>query len=259
MVVTVELDKVAVSSGIGVVLGDMKTQEGEALDANERRAIELALNYIKRVYARISPKLAMLFDTHKQFVLSAASVYKRKALKANVAADFDFPPKLGRLAVAPIAPQLIRYVATPSATDPAYSDYALNSFTIMFGSAGETKYLFGSDANYWKGLSETKGPIMHVVFEDGLIEIGTSPKVDQIYIEFDGWNMLGTFFQPEAVKLPIEESKPVYQYTHPAFVTIPDRGIKVAVLGEVAGDSILVPVGVTFYFVDKFKTLTWIS
>mgnify|MGYP000442137821 CR=1 FL=1 len=243
-----------------ILVGGIPEVEGETLSPQEEKAVLAGVEFGRRIYERISPKLAVLFDRYAPLVLEAAKIYKRIALRAQVAAEFAWPPQLDKLAAVPIAPQLIRYVASPSDNDPAFSDYQLNTFKISFTTPGETKYLFGSSNKYWRGISATRGPIMHVIFKDGLIEIGTSPKVDQVYIEFEGWDMLGTVFQPEVVKIPIETDRPVYQYGLPGpIVVMADRGFRMAVMGESAGDSIIVPVGISFYYVSKFKNLTWIS
>ena len=255
-----ELRKTASAVGIRtVILGGRETVNAVKLDSEEIKDAKNFISYLVSSYSRISPKLASLVEKHSEIIVKAIEIYKAIAARDIGEKRFAFPPRSDTISAAPISPQFIRYVATASADDPAYSDYPLNSFDLSL-SAGTPRHLYGTSTDYWSGKSKTKGPIMHVIFEDGIIEIGSTPKIIEVLAEFEDWRMLGALWEPYIVREAIEVGRMIYQYQTPGVLfVLPDRKFRLGVMPDKTGTSTVIPVGIALYYVENFKSLTWIS
>jgi len=173
--------------------------------------------------------------------------------------EITYPSEEGKAGIMPLFPQAIKYTATPSDTEPAYTDYITNTWEMDL-TAGTTAYLFGSSANYYYASPVEGKRAMLVIFQHGLLEIGTTPKIYQMRVYSKVEQRKGAFAVHPLVEVPVEHGKVVYQYNTLGVVFVYwDLGIKWELLPVYTGRSKLPLLGVVLYEHDFFSTLKYVS
>jgi len=122
-------------------------------------------------------------------------------------------------------------------------------------------YLFGDGTNYYRTSSTTGAHSAILVFNNGIIEIGSTPKIEQFRLISEGFTKYGIYTVAPIVEERIEENRLIYQYPTPlgAVPIFYDKGIMWSVMPKVTGTSTIKLLGLVFYEHDFAADLKWVS
>jgi hypothetical protein len=104
----------------------------------------------------------------------AAGIFKGK-LQGN--GTFTYPAQPGQLGVSFLVPQMVNYDQTNAPTG-----YANKDTWQLPTTAGTPVYILGSSTAFYKTSSTPGQRTMMVIFQNGLIEVGTTPSFRQIQV-----------------------------------------------------------------------------
>jgi len=223
---------------------------------DEKTAFDVVYNYTVKAYEKKLPEVAEFFRARKDVARVIAEVFKAKLPTTKTFRGFF--PGSNELGMQQTAPKDIRYVASPTPTDPAYSHYALNSWDITF-TAGTTRYLLGDGTNWYKPSPKENARATHVLM--GLLEVGTTPVIDQILYRGirapeEGYPIV----IEQLLDLSIEKEMAAYLYVFPhALLSIYDYEIMIGVMPRKSVTSNIRLLGFTFYEHEYFRRLKWIA
>ena len=239
-----------------IYTGGVKETKAQSLDTEDMDSIDMFLGFMEGYLRRISPILADIFvnEQTRKFIEGLAEIAK---------AEFDNKPivwpctKGNKICIAPLAPQFIRYVDSPSEKYPAFSDYELNRWDISL-TAGQPAYLLGPD--YALHTDASMGRILFGIFKDGIVEIGTTPKIRQVRVTTDRDPNPGPIWLEPVQDIPVDVYKRIYVYPLPFHIPIL-LGVKytLKVLPVYSGPSKLILLGVAFYEANFAEDLKWIG
>ena len=203
---------------------------------------------------KISPEVANDFKRQAALFQSVGEVFKAKVDKAFG----GILPTSGQFGVGLIIPQDIRYAATPSSTNPCYTDYPANSWTLSL-TAGSTVYLLGSSANFYKARTTTGYRCAMVIMKNGIIEVGTSPSINQFQVQTERTSYPAFSVHP-LVDQPLERGYTIYRYNLPfAIPVFHDFGVKLMGMPITTKSSEIRLIGVVFYEYDHRASLLYVS
>jgi len=257
MVLVSDLFADELSMGIPVFLGDRRDVVYSPLEANERAAIEKVFRYGVEQIRRISPRIAADIEPQLDLALKIAGIFKEMIPEKKA---YAFPSETGSLGVAWLFPQALKYAATPSASAPCYTSYPNNSWTLTL-TAGTPAYFLGSDTDFYRSSPATGAHSAILIFNNGVIEIGSTPKISQFRVISEGMTKYGIYTVAPVVEISIEEDKAIYQYPTPlgAVPVFYDRGVRWGFLPEASGTSTIKLLGMVFFEHDFASTFKWIT
>jgi len=237
--------------------GDRKEVVYTPLSNSDATIVTKVFNYGLAQLRKISPKIAADIEPQLSIALKVAGIFKEMLPEKK---PYAFPSETGSLGVAWLFPQAIKWVVTPSATDPCYTSYPANSWDISL-TAGTAAYLFGDGTNFYRASSATAKHSMNLIFNNGIIEIGSTPKIEQFRLYGEGLTKYGIYTVAPIVEERIEENRLIYQYPTPmGFVPIfYDKGIMWGFMPRASGTSTIKLLGLVFYEHDFAPTLKWVS
>jgi hypothetical protein len=222
----------------------------------EIAAIDACINDALSVLRKTSPSLAADYEKHRTVFHKFGGIAKAKFPGKKT---ITYPSQTGTIGCLPLFPQAIRYVATPSATTPAYTSYATNSWDISL-TAGTAAYILGDGTNFYKASPTTEKHSLLVIIQNGLVEIGTSPKIAQMRIWTQAETKYGIWVTNPIKAIPIEPGKVLYQYNTLGVIPVyHDFGIMWKILPDATGTSTLPLLGMVFYEHDLYSDTTWIA
>jgi len=243
--------------GIPVFMGDRREVTYTPLESFELDVIKKVFNYGLSQLRKVSPTIAADIEPQLSLAQKVAGIFKEMIPEKK---SYAFPSEAGSLGVAWLFPQAIRYAATPSATYPCYTSYPANSWDISL-TAGTPAYLFGDGTNYYKASPTTAQHSMLLVFNNGVIEIGSTPKVEQFRLYAEGLTKYGIYTVAPIVEEHIEPNRLIYQYPTPlgALPIFYDKGIMWGFMPRASGPATIKLLGLVFYEHDLYSTLKWVS
>jgi hypothetical protein len=256
MVLVEDLFADELAAGIPVFMGDRKDVTYSPLDTTERVAIEKVFRYGVNQIKRISPKIAADIESQLGLAIKMAGIFKEMIPEKK---SFAFPSEIGSLGVAWLFPQAIRYATTPSSSAPCWTSYPNNSWTLTL-TAGTAAYFFGDGTNFYRASPATGAHAMLLIFNNGVIEIGSTPKISQFRMMSEGMTRYGIYTVAPVVEVSIEGDKAIYQYPTPlgAVPVFYDRGIMWGFMPEASGTSTIKLLGLVFYEHEFASTFKWI-
>jgi hypothetical protein len=248
-----ELFAEELGKGIPVFMGDRESVVYTPLESDEAAAIQKVFNYGLNQLKRITPKVASDIEPQLSLALKIAGIFKDMIPEKK---SYAFPSQTGSLGVAWLFPQAIKYYGTPGASYPCYTSYATNSWDISL-TAATAAYLFGNGTNYYKASPTTAQHSALLVFNNGILEIGSTPKVEQFQLTAEGFTKYGIYTVAPIVEERIEENRLIYQYPTPLGATpiFYDKGIMWGFMPRVSGTATIKLLGLVFYEHDLFSTL----
>jgi hypothetical protein len=249
-----ELFAEELGKGIPVFMGDRESVVYAPLETDENKAITKVFNYGLNQLKRISPKIASDIETQLSIALKVAGIFKDMIPEKK---SYAFPSQTGSLGVAWLFPQAIKYATTG---EGSYTSYTTNSWDIAL-TAGTAAYLFGSSTNFYKASATTGAHTTLLVFNNGILEIGSTPKVEQFQLTAEGFTKYGIYTVAPIVEERIEENRLIYQYPTPLGATpiFYDKGIRWAFMPRVSGTATVKLLGMVFYEHDFASALKWVS
>jgi len=244
------------SRGLRVFTGGRTVVDAVDLKPDETDAIVACLGDTVDMVRRVSPAIAETIDKHKSFFVKAGMIAKA-LFPGNK--PLRYPSEPGSLGVSAIIPQAIKYAATPSATQPAYTDYTTNSWTISL-TAGTPAYLFGSSTNWYKASPVDEKHTLLAIPKDGVVEIGTTPSIYQMRMTTEIQAKYSPWAVHPLVDQTIERNKSIFQYnTLGPVIVYPNLGFKWAVMPHATGNSTIRVLGLFFYEHDFLSDLKWVA
>jgi hypothetical protein len=249
-----ELFAEELGKGIPVFMGDRKDVVYTALESREAAAIRKVFSYGVTQLRKISPKIASDIEPQISLALKIAGTFKEMIPEKK---SFAFPSETGSLGAAWLFPQAIKFATTG---EGSYTSYATNSWDITL-TAGTAAYLFGDATHFYKASATTGAHTTLLVFNNGILEIGSTPKVEQFRIEADGLTKYGIYTVAPIVEERIEENRLIYQYPTPLGATpiFYDKGIRWAFMPRQSGTATIKLLGLVFYEHDFASTLKWLT
>jgi hypothetical protein len=201
---------------------------------------------------KVSPVIANDIARQKELAIVVAGIAKASFPSPK---NYTFPSTPGNLGVAWLDPYTFKW-ATPGANNPCYSSYTLNTWDISI-TAGTAAYIMGSSTDFYKSNPNTDSHSFVLIFENGLIEYGTTPSVQQFRLVSDGKTNYGAYTVPPLIELPVEKNVTLYQYPTP-LGAVPvgyDRGLRWEFMPRRSGTMTLKLLGMVFYEYNFLNTL----
>jgi hypothetical protein len=239
--------------GIPVFMGDRESVVYTPLESDEATAIQKVFNYGLNQLRRITPKVASDIEPQLSLALKIAGVFKDMIPEKK---SYAFPSQTGSLGVAWLFPQAIKFATSG---EGSYTSYTTNSWDIAL-TAGTAAYLFGDATHFYKASATTGAHTSLLVFNNGILEIGSTPKVEQFQLTAEGFTKYGIYTVAPIVEERIEENRLIYQYPTPLGATpiFYDKGIRWAFMPRAGGTATIKLLGLVFYehdFASTLKTL----
>jgi hypothetical protein len=222
----------------------------------ELDAVNLAIDQGLNILRKTSPTIAATFEMHRSFFQKCAGIAKAKFPGQKT---IQYPSQAGGIGAALLFPQALKYAATPSATNPCYTSYATNSWDISL-TAGTAAYILGDGTNFYKASPTTEAHSLVAICHNGLLEIGSTPRIIQHRIWTQAETKYGIWATQPLAEIPIEPGKVLYQYnTIGALILTHDFGVMWKILPKTTGTSTLPLLGMVFYEHDFASDTKWVS
>jgi hypothetical protein len=256
--VQIKVEDIVRQTGVSIAALGRDTLPYTELSPQEIEDILTVFNTGIEHLKKVAPKIAVDIERQRQLVVEFAAI--AKATFPIRGKNYTFPSTPGNLGVAWLFPQAIKYAATPSATAPCYTSYANNSWDISL-TAGTPAWLFGDGTNFYRTSSAVEARSFILVFENGVVEVGSSPAVEQFRLVSEGKTDYGIYTVEPLLELPVEYNVAIYQYPTPAGAIFVDfnRGIMWGLLPRVTKVATIKLLGMVFYEHNFAPTFKWIS
>jgi len=251
-----DLFKEELNRGLNVLGLGRETVEYMELEESEVDAIERCVKMGVRILEKVSPTAAKIFEEHLSIFLKFGGIAKAHFPESK---PIKFPSEPGCIGVNLLFPQAIKYAATPSASVPCYTDFKTNKWEIDL-TEGTRAYLLGSDTAYYKASPQTAKHELIVICQNGIIEIGSTPKLGQFRVLSEIQQKYGIWTPHPLVDVSVEPNKQVFIY--PTLGVLPvyhDLGVKLYAMPYYSGTAYIRLLGIVFYEHDLFPDVTWIT
>jgi hypothetical protein len=247
------------NAGIRVFSGGKDLIDIADMAAEERDAILYCFDQNVKKIENVSPKLAASLRPQREAMVKFAQIAKGTFPETKT---YSYPGQAGGLGVDFLNPHLFGYgdVTGVTSADGTMMYYGIDgtlgtnqmrTWDIPFV-AGTVKPMLGKDtATYYKGCGTTNYHSYVVLFQDGIIELGTKPSIEQLFFK----SQLMDKYTPIAVsplaRESIEEGRGIYQYTTPGIIPISHMvGVNIEALPDVTGVAHIPLLGMCFYETD---------
>ena len=261
-------------SGIRIFGGGKDLVDIADMAQEEKDAIYYCFDSNVKKIENISPKLAASLRPQREAMVKFAQIAKGTFPETKT---YSYPGQAGGLAVDFLTPYTFSYNSSLTVADGldgsnGFTEY-LDSTVTGFGSwnvnfAAANNYpvpLLGSWTakgtpiatltNYYKGAGETGKHSYVVIFQDGIIELGTTPRIQQLFFKTQLMDKYTPIAQNPLITQSIEEGRSIYQYTTPGMIPVSHQtGVAIVAQGtSEAGVSLVPLLGMVFYETDFNK------
>lgn len=247
------------NAGIRVFSGGKDLIDIADMAAEERDAVLYCFDQNVKKIENISPKLAAGLRPQREAFVKFAQIAKGTFPETKT---YSYPGQQGGLGVDFLSPYLFRYdaTATGAAGKNAYTMYT-DSSVVGYGSwditlvAGTKIGLLGNrnhattmGANYYRGCGATDTHSYVVIAQDGIIELGTTPKIEQLFFRSELMDKYTPIVMQPLLNQSIEEGRSIFQYTTPGMIPVSHTtGVQIDALANVSGASNIPLLGMVFY------------
>lgn len=240
-----------------VFLGGRDRLDFADLEASEKNAVKQCIQDGLRKLQRVSPEIARTVQNQEQELIQFAGVAKATFPEEKI---ISYPGTAGNIGVAWLTPQFVQYNNGASSTYPCYTDYTLNKWELSL-TAGTTAYLLGDSSNLYKASPTTNQHTFNVIMQDGIIEVGSSPRLVQMVLEQQGQEGKYAPWTPHTLMdQTIQPDTNIYQYQTLGMIPCShDFGTRLKVLPNYTGTADIRLLGITFYEFDFMSDLSYIS
>ena len=243
------------NAGIRIFTGGRDSVDIADMSSDERDAILYCFDSNVKKIENISPKLAASLRPQRDAVVKWAQVAKGTFPETK---NYSYPGQAGGLAVDFLNPYLFKYCLTPNQTAGGYAYTSYNDSAVTgFGTwdlsltAGTASYIAGNGTYGYRGSGITGKHSYVVAFQDGLIEVGTTPKVEQLFFKSDLLDKYTPISVQPLLNQTLEEGKSIYQYTTPGMMPFTHQtGATISVLPNQTGVSTMPLLGMIYYETD---------
>jgi hypothetical protein len=236
---------------VPIFFGDRTSVVYADLESDEKRAVQKVFSYGLAQLRRVSPKVASDVEPQLGLAMKVAGIFKEMLPEKK---SYTFPSQVGSLGVAWLFPQAIKYATTVP------TSYTTNSWDISL-TAGTKAWLLGDGTNYYKTSAATGAHSAILIFNNGVIEIGSTPKVEQFRLYAEGYTKYGIYTVAPIVEERIEEGRLIYQYPTPlgALPVFYDKGVMWGFMPRASGTATIKLLGLVFYEHDFAPDLKWVA
>ena len=244
------------TAGIRIFGGGKDLVDIADMAAEEKEAIYYCFDSNVKKIENISPKLAASLRPQREAMVKFAQIAKGTFPETKT---FSYPGQSGGLAVDFLNPYLWSYATTKDGSTAgnyctnAYSDAAVAGFGSWDASltAGTAFYLAGSSTKAYRGSAISGKHSYAVVFQDGIIELGTTPKIEQVFFKSELLDKYTPISMQPLMNQSIEEGRSIYQYSTPGMMPFSHQtGSVIAALPNYTGTSNIPILGMVFYETD---------
>jgi hypothetical protein len=244
------------NAGIRVFSGGKDLIDIADMAAEERDAILYCFDQNVKKIENISPKLAAGLRPQREAMVKFAQIAKGTFPETKT---YSYPGQSGGLAVDFLSPYLYSYCTTKDGSavgnyaTNAYADSAVAGFGTWDASltAGTTFYIAGSSTKAYRGSGITGKHSYVVLFQDGILELGTTPKIEQIFFKSELMDKYTPITMNPMLTQSIEDDRSIYQYSTPGIIPMTHQtGDFIAALPNYTGASNLPLLGMVFYESD---------
>ena len=244
------------NAGIRVFSGGKDLIDIADMAAEERDAILYCFDQNVKKIENISPKLAAGLRPQREAMVKFAQIAKGTFPETKT---FSYPGQIGGLAADFLSPYTYRYCTTPNASvgGYAYTEYS-DSATVGFGTwdlpmtaTGGVEYIAGSASYPYRGSGVTSKHSYVVIFQDGIIELGTTPKIEQLFFKSELLDKYTPVAMNPMLNQSIEEDRSIFQYSTPGMIPISHQtGVTIKSQSNYGGTSNIPLLGMVFYETD---------
>jgi hypothetical protein len=251
-----------ITNGIKMFMGGRDTYDYEKLTDEEVDAVHLAFDKNLKRIENVSPKLAANLRPQREAFVKWAGIAKAVFPETK---SYAYPAVAGGLGADWITPEMFKYDTTPSGTYPCYSDYnatasADDTFDLTL-TAGTMRMIAGYQTggtltSSYKGSKTTDKHSFVVLAQDGLVEVGTTPKINMLKFATDLENKYAYVSMNPLLTQTIEDNRTLYQYNTPGMIPMDHNvGTYIGVMPVTSGTCTIVPLGMVFYEYSFLDTL----
>jgi len=242
--------------GLDIFVGGKDSVPKEDLKPEEEEAIARCVEMVARSLKKTVPSIVDDWRSHLEAFKVFGGVAKAIFPETK---PISFPSQPGHIGVVPLFPQIIKYAATASSSAPAYTSYTTNKWEISL-TAGTAAYIFGDGTNFYKADPQTSEHMLLVICQDGVLEVGSTPKIDQFQIYTEVSRGLGVYAAQPLADISIEPGKTIYQYPTLGIIPVyPDLGIMWGFMPKYSGTAVIKLLGIAFVEHDYLASLKWVS
>jgi hypothetical protein len=251
------------NAGIRVFSGGKDLIDIADMAAEERDAILYCFDQNVKKIENISPKIAAGLRPQREAMVKFAQIAKGTFPETKT---YSYPGQAGGLAVDFLNPYLLGYanIQTGTGCNGYFSvDGTAHATKILTWDmtvvAGTAKYILGYDTGaatqYYKGCGATNMHSYVVLFQDGIIELGTTPKFNELFFKTqlqDKYTPIGVH---PLISQTVEKDRMIYQYPTPGMIPISHQtGVQIMGQPIYSGTSHLPLLGMVFYETDFNKS-----
>lgn len=251
----VPIDEIQARVKVPIVALERRVVSYVDLSDTEKRWIEHVFDVGVSHLRKVAPEIASDIERQRELAVEMASVAKATF---PVRKNYSFPSVPGSLGVTWLFPQAIRYSITPDREAPCYTSYKPNSWDIDVV-AGTPAYFFGDGTNFYRASPATERHAFILVFHNGVIEVGSTPTVEQFHVMSEGKRDYGIYTVEPLVDVPVRSGVALYQYpTLGALFITHDRGIMWGFMPRTSGTKTIKLLGLVFYEHEFASSLKWV-
>lgn len=253
-------------------VGQLSPSEIDAILRCYRSGLTLIQKISKPLYDDLVKQQSPHLEGNWMNSGSAAALKFAMIAKGTLASQggtktISWPPVVGQIGVNWLDPFLLRYSSAQNATYPAYTDYNKDSWSLPFnGTVGAALAQILGTATYTKGtppatVSTITAPSYYqannatnqrelwFLFQNGVLEIGTTPDIQQWIIQSSLTQAYSTYNTHALITQPIDNYRNIYQYNTPGIIPVyNDMGIYFAGLPQTTTTTHTLPLlGMAFY------------
>ncbi len=233
--------------GMQFFTGGKEAIEYDELTPDEQNAVDLVVEQGADFLSQISVNLGQSFKNQMKAFERFAGVAKATF---PVEKTITYPSQPGTLGVNLLIPEAIKYAATPnpSAGINSYTSYANDSWDIPL-TAGSVSYILGAGGtNYYTASNQTNMHEFIIIAENGLVEVGTTPKAEAFQIYTQIQSKYGIYTAQPLTDVSIEKDLSVYQYPTLGMIPVyPNLGVQWGLMPRKSGVSSLRLLGIFVY------------
>jgi hypothetical protein len=222
--------------------------ETKSFSENEIDLLEKFIDEYKGHIKMVSPTLAYTVEKHKDLIHTMGEIFKSKVDK-SFGGEIPSPGSFGIKALFPFD---IHYTDTPSATEPAYTAYGKYTWEVDT-TAGTPVYLLGDASHFFKMKPTTGSRAIALIFQNGIIEVGSTPKFYQFKIDSER-NTYPPFNTSPLADVRTDPERAVYIHKTPFAIPLwYDFGVKLQAVPHYTGTADIRLLGIVFYEYDYYS------
>jgi hypothetical protein len=243
-------------NGIRVFSGGRDVVDTSEISQDERDAITYCFDQNIKKIENASPKIAAGLRLQREAMVKWAGIAKGTFPESKI---YSYPGQAGGLGVDFLTPYLFGYGNSDTTgglnmyldTAAASATAAERTWDISL-TAGTRTFLLGDlTSTFYKGCATTGSHSFVVLFQDGIVEIGSTPKIYQLHFKSELMNKYTPVGQQPLVSMPVEDHKLIYQYTTPGMIPCSHTtGMNISVMPAYTGTAHIPLLGMCFYETD---------